>query len=123
MAGSGRDQGEQDAGPGERGGRNEGGSERKIKSHLTCGGSQRHSGRSHEARSLWGTSWSDNRRGARSVSPRVPPNTRAGCRRRADRGRTACGDPWPRPARDAPEGAALEVPRAPRKTRIGGRPA
>jgi hypothetical protein len=90
MAGSGRDQGERDAGPGERGGRNEG-----------------------KARF-------DNRRGARSVSPRVPPNTRAGCRRRADRGRTACRDPWPRPARDAPEGAALAVPRPPRKTRIGG---
>jgi hypothetical protein len=112
MAGSERDQ-ESEAG-GTRG------SERKVKSHLTCGGSQHHFGRSHEALPLWGTSWFDNRRGARSVSPRVPPNTRAGCRRRADRGRTACRDTWPRPARDAPEGAALAVPRPPRKPATGG---
>jgi hypothetical protein len=50
----------------------------------------------------------------------VPPNTRAGCRRRADRGRTACRDPWPRPARDSPEGAALAVPRRHGKPAIGG---
>ena len=45
------------------------------------------------------------------MSRRVPPNTQTGCRRRADRGRTACRDPGPRPARDAPKGAALAVPR------------
>ena len=90
-----------------------GGSERKIKSHLTCGGSQHHFGRSHEARPLRGTSWFDNRRGARSVAPRAPSSTRTGCRRRADRGRTACRSPWPRPARESPhECTAQDAPRS-----------
>ena len=93
----------------------------KIKSHLTCGGSHRGVGRSHEARPFWGTSWFHNRRRARSVSPRVPPDTRTGSRRRADRGRIANHDPWPRPTRESPHECAARAVPPPRKLQFGRR--
>jgi len=64
----------------------------KIKSHLTCDGSQHRFGRSDEAHLLWGTSRFPNCQCVRSVSPRAPPDIQTGCRPRADRGRTACRD-------------------------------
>ena len=84
----------EETGKSEAGGR--GGWYSKIKLHLTRDGSPRHIGRSHEARPLWGTSWSRPRRNAGSVSPRVPSGMRTGCRRRSARGRTDYRDPWPR---------------------------
>jgi len=42
--------------------------------------------------------------------PHVPSDLRTACRRRAARGRTACRDPWPWPARESlPERAARAV--------------
>jgi hypothetical protein len=73
----------------------------KIKLHFTRDGSRRRSRRSREARPLCGTSWSRPRRGAGSVSPRVPSDMRTGRPGRANRGRTACRDPWPRPTRES----------------------
>jgi hypothetical protein len=65
----------------------EGGWYGKIKSHLTCGGSQRRLGESHEARPFRGTSSFVRRRSARSVSLGVPPSASRGWRRHADGGR------------------------------------
>jgi hypothetical protein len=73
----------------------------KIKLHFTRDGSRRRSRRSREARPLCGTSWSRPRRGAGSVSPRVPSDMRTGRPGRANGGRTACRDPWPRPPRES----------------------
>ena len=65
----------------------------KIKSHVTCDTSRRRGEPSRESRPFRGASWSWHRRGAGSVSPRVLSDMRTGCRRRADRGRTARRNP------------------------------
>ena len=87
-------------------------SQGKIKLHFTQDRSLRRSTRSHEGHRLCGTSWSQPRCVARSVSPRVPSEMQPGCRRGAARGRIACRDSAPRPARESlPERAARALPR------------